>query len=1203
MRRLFPSGLMILGLFFALLLTPVAAAQDAAPDPASDSPADEQASDEEGESEDSEEEGEEGEEGEEDEEDEEDESRDLHAETNGELPKCENTAVTAPKADDKKADEKKGEKREKTPEELVRDELESAVGRYTEAARDFQAEMHALIKQDVDGQKKFIERTYGKKIGNIESSERLRRMDAIKRFQRFIQEYPNDKQYTPDAMFRLAELYYEYSAVRYNDAQEQFEKDTNLYERGKIPSEPKVPDREYADCVRLYKTLLSRFGTEYRYSDAVLYLLGYVQGEAGDTEESLKAWYKLVKRFPKSEHAPETWLRIGEVHFDYGEFKEAAAAYKAVAGFPNSNYFDKSLYKLGWTYFQLYEYDTAINTFKKLINWYDRSGKGSDVTAAALREEAIEYLAMSLAEDDWDNDGLPDENAGVARGLGYLSEGKSYEKEVINRYAKALYDLSDKKKWGEAIEVYRHLVRQDPLAVDAAENQTKIIKIYDEMREINRASAERKMLAENFGPGSEWWRANEDNPGALRAMRKDVEKAMYQRATFVHQRAQELRTRAKLEENPELLAQATDEYGNAAKAYQDYLEAYPHEPIVYDITFMLAETLWYSGDYLAAAPIYRTVAMHPKKGEYREPAADSWIRARVKVLEALADNGEIPAKLLPGSEWEEEPEVEESDENDADAEQEREVAVTLIEEPIPQAVQEWMEAVDYVIEKSLIKGDPDRRAVLAYQVAETYLRVNQLDAARERFKKVISCYPNAAVASLAVANIINSYAGQNDFPNLEKWADLAEQLGLGDPELQAAIRKEIKVFKLGAQFKHATALLKEEKWIESAREFERLARANMDVSWADKAFFNAAVAYKNARYYDSAAEIFNILVTDDRYKDSAFAEESLFELAEANKQFFSFEKANSAFQALFKRYPEGKNRRYALFQSAQLQEAAGDYRSAAKTYEQYTKMFPEREESSGLLFLIGELYEKLEDVREQERIWKLFVKTQSGNPKMNQFFMRALNKLAHINRARRRGVRAAEKIEKQILKEYEARKLSPGTPAADAAAEARFHQVEKDFKAYKKIRIKSADPEKGGKAIAKKKEQLAALVNTYASLTAYNSRTWTIAVMGRVADAYADFAQMMYKAPEPKGLSDDEFDIYITMIEDYGLQYENEAIKRYEQAVLQSRRLKVTSEWTTYALQKINKFKPTEYPLFKELKRKTVSDPLYTIDTRVPEGR
>ena len=41
------------------------------------------------------------------------------------------------------------------------------------------------------------------------------------------------------------------------------------------------------------------------------------------------------------------------------------------------------------------------------------------------------------------------------------------------------------------------------------------------------------------------------------------------------------------------------------------------------------------------------------------------------------------------------------------------------------------------IEKNLLKGDPERRAILAYQVAETYLRVNQLDQARERFKKVI----------------------------------------------------------------------------------------------------------------------------------------------------------------------------------------------------------------------------------------------------------------------------------------------------------------------------------------------------------------------------------------------------------------------------------------------------------------------------------
>jgi TolA-binding protein len=1129
------------------------------------------------------------------------EAVDLNAESDGEIPKCERSPAAQDEAAPKDG-EKPAEKKPATPEELARADLETAVDRYTDAARDFQAEMHALIKRDVDGQKAFIERTYGKKIDDIESSERLRRLEAIKRFQRFIQEYPNDPQYTPDAMFRLAELYFEYSAVRFADALDQFDKDNNLYERGKIPSEPQQPDREFSDCVRLYKTLIGRFGETYRYADAVYYLLGYVHGEGADDEESLKAWYRLVKRFPKSEYAPETWLRIGEVHFDFGEFDKAATAYKAVAAFPNSSYYDKSLYKLGWTYFQLYDYDTAIKTFQKLISWYDRTGKSGDVVASALREEAIDYLAMSLAEDDWDNDGLPDEDSGVQRGLRYLSDGKPYEKEVVTRYAKALYDLSDKKKWGEAIEVYRHLVQQSPLSAEAADNQAEIIKLYDEMREIDEASAERKLLAENYGPGSDWWRANSDNPAALRRMRKAVEQAMSQRALYHHQRAQELKLQAKLEDKSELLVAASAEYGKASRAYEDYLDTYPHEPIVYDMTFYLAETLWYSGQFLRAAPIYHRVATDLKKSEYREPAAWSSVKAREKVLERLAQSGEVPAKLVPGSEWG--PTEDEEEEGEEGAEQEPAGALPIIEEEIPEAVLAWITAADHYLDAGFDrKGDAEALSILAYQVAETYLRTNRLDEARERFKKVISCHPEAEVSAYAIANIINSYRAQNDFPNLEKWADLAEQLELGDPELQAAIRKEIKLFKLGAQFKHAEALYQGEKWLEAAREFERLARANMDASFADKAFFNAAVGYKNARYYDSAASLFEILVTDDRFRESVFAEESLFELAEANKQFFSFEKATSAFQALFKRYPAGKNRRYALFQSARLQEAAGDYRVSAKTYEQYTQMFPERAESAGLIFLIGELYEKIDDVREQERIWKLFTKTQSANPKMNQFYIRALSKLSHINRAKRRGLRAAEKIEKQILREYVSRGLNPGTPASKAAAEARFHQVEKTFEKYKRLRMNSPNQKKATKTIARKQAMLKQLEEEYGSILAYKSLDWTIAVALRLADIYKEFAETLYKAPEPKGLTDDEYDIFVTMIEDLGLKFENVAIKRYATAVQQSRRLKVTNDWAMRALQAINKYKPTEYPLFKEEKQRTVSDPLYTIDTRRPEGR
>ena len=43
-------------------------------------------------------------------------------------------------------------------------------------------------------------------------------------FETFLLKYPNDKRWTPDAMFRLAELYYEKSAEEYLDADEAYKK-------------------------------------------------------------------------------------------------------------------------------------------------------------------------------------------------------------------------------------------------------------------------------------------------------------------------------------------------------------------------------------------------------------------------------------------------------------------------------------------------------------------------------------------------------------------------------------------------------------------------------------------------------------------------------------------------------------------------------------------------------------------------------------------------------------------------------------------------------------------------------------------------------------------------------------------------------------------------------------------------------------------
>ena len=62
-------------------------------------------------------------------------------------------------------------------------------------------------------------------------------------------------------------------------------------------------------------------------------------------------------------------------------------------------------------------------------------------------------------------------------------------------------------------------------------------------------------------------------------------------------------------------------------------------------------------------------------------------------------------------------------------------------------------------------------------------------------------------------------------------------------------------------------------------------------------------------------------------------------------------------------------------------------------------------------------------------------------------------------------------------------------------------------------------------------------------------------------------------------------------LEDFALPYEDRAAERYELTVVKARELKFENEWTQRALERINEFKPREYPLLKEEKARLLLDP------------
>lgn len=343
-------------------------------------------------------------------------------------------------------------------------------------------------------------------------------------------------------------------------------------------------------------------------------------------------------------------------------------------------------------------------------------------------------------------------------------------------------------------------------------------------------------------------------------------------------------------------------------------------------------------------------------------------------------------------------------------------------------------------------------------------------------------------------------------------------------------------------------------------------------------------------------------MTDPQYAKSEFAEESLFELGETNKLFFNFDRAINAFLTLYERYPESENRRYSLYQSATLQEQSGDAKRAARAFEKYADLYRDREESAGTLYRAAELWKKVNDEAEEQRVLERFIERHRSTPGLDRLVIESMSRLADMAKAKRK-ISVATRMWQEILREYLARGQQPGTPAATAAAKAAFELVDQTFEEYRTLKLNTPNQKRAAGIIKRKNDLMAELEREYTKILEYGSLDWTIAVAHRLADIYKEFADTLYGAPEPEGLTEEEYEVYVTQIEDLGLKYENVAIQRYEKAIEQSRRLSVTNEWSRRALEAINKYKPAEYPLFKEEKTQTDFEPLYSLDTRIPEVR
>jgi tetratricopeptide (TPR) repeat protein len=682
------------------------------------------------------------------------------------------------------------------------DEMTRDVQHYADIVQGYRSTARMIVKRAYSDKAKVINSKYDSQIALNDKEARDRRRDAIAEFESFLHRYPNDKRWTPDAMFRLAELYYEKSAEEFLDADEAYKKAID----SPNPPTGQPPRVDYTPTIAIYKRLLTEF-PNYRFLDATYYLLGFCLGEMGQEAQARQALLALVcankykpmdpPDAPKdvagekpgskasnddpyldctpvrkdSKFIPESWTRIGEFHFDApNELRLAIAAFKRVLVFKDSPYYDRALYKLAWSYYRDNRFPEAVREFDNLVKYADARKAAGQKVGSDLRPEAVQYLGVSFSEPDWDGDTVPDAENGLQRAEAFYKgrEDEPHVREVFQRLGDIYFDST---KYTEAIAVYKALLQRWPAYSDAPRVQDKIVRSYERDRNLLAAAKEREALGRNYTKGSAWYEKNKENPEALAVAQQLAEDALLTAATNVHAGAQACKT--KWQENQKdlkKLEECKTLYRTAAELYEKYLAAYPNSKRSYEFSAFYADALYYSGQLPQAIAAYQVVRDSQLDNRYQEDSAFRMIKAYEEIIDDLRRDKKLDDPPIPD---------------------EKNTRPPVAAIPVPDIYVKYTAAIDWYVD--YIKND--RTADLKYAAAVIALRYHNWPEARRRLGEIteLYCGPTPEVGFKAYDAILQTYFIDYNIDNEEqKDCALGKLLAVADQFSESACGKSPK---------------------------------------------------------------------------------------------------------------------------------------------------------------------------------------------------------------------------------------------------------------------------------------------------------------------------------------------------------------------------------------------------------------------------
>jgi tetratricopeptide (TPR) repeat protein len=366
-------------------------------------------------------------------------------------------------------------------------------------------------------------------------------------------------------------------------------------------------ESETREAIAIYTQLLEQ-QPDYARADVVLYQLARGWESLGEADKALGYLDTLVARFPASARLDEAQFRRGEILFSAKRYAEAQQAYEAASAFgPESEFYEQALYKLGWSLFKQSENQASFDPFVRVLD-------------LKLLDPARPGVVADPAElPRADRELVQDTFRVLSIGFSYVDGQDTLDSFVAARgetpYAFMLYgELGDlyvsKQRYTDAADSYRAFVHRYPDHERAPLLQMQAIEAYRKGGFAQLVLDGKKEFVERYRLGSPFWagRTPEQYPLVARELKANLTDL----AQFYHAEAQRSKRKP--------------DYHEATRWYREFLQSFPGDPESARTNYLLAETLFESEDYRAAATEYeRTAYAYP----FHDRSADAGYAALV----------------------------------------------------------------------------------------------------------------------------------------------------------------------------------------------------------------------------------------------------------------------------------------------------------------------------------------------------------------------------------------------------------------------------------------------------------------------------------------------------------------------------------------------------------------------------------------------